>query len=220
VQVDTLNVALGDLPRVITAVGGLGTAAMGLVDACKTIGVNHIGFPSIKKLVHKLTPGLPAVSQQNVINTLKGNWYNGTDIASQKAIAKTLLKANLADSNAPALAAATNVDPAGLKAVAANLQSQTALVPALSDLYGRFDLGLTALLDATYRRSDASYRNWTRVMAGSFAIVIALWGAKTVGISCTEALIVGILAVPLAPVAKDLSSALAAAVNSLQQLKK
>jgi hypothetical protein len=35
-----------------------------------------------------------------------------------------------------------------------------------------------------------------------------------------QSVIVGLLATPLAPIAKDLSSALAAAVNTMQQVKK
>ena len=39
-------ILLQNLPQVVTAIGGLGTAAFGLVDASKVFGggVNHIGF--------------------------------------------------------------------------------------------------------------------------------------------------------------------------------
>ena len=39
-----------NLPQIITAIGGLGTAAFGLVDASKALGggVNHIGFKGIR----------------------------------------------------------------------------------------------------------------------------------------------------------------------------
>jgi hypothetical protein len=215
-----ITVTLPNLPKIIAAVGGLGTAAMGIVDAGKVAGVNKIGFPSIRKLVSSLTDKIAPPAQTGIINTLRGNWYNGTDLASQKAIAKTLIKANLTPATAPSLAAATFVDPVVLAQVATNIQIQTPLTPLQSDTYGRFDFGLTALLDATYQRSDVSYRKWTRVLAGSIAILIALLGAKSVGITCLQGFLVGILAVPLAPVAKDLSSALAAAVNQLQLIKK
>ena len=44
---------LQGLPEIITAIGGLGTAAFSLVDATKVFGggVNHIGFGGIKTTV-------------------------------------------------------------------------------------------------------------------------------------------------------------------------
>ena len=60
-------------------------------------------------------------------------------------------------------------------------------------------------------------------------IVLALAGAAVVsgvapwalsGPDLGEAIVIGLIATPLAPVAKDLSSALAAAVNAMQAVKK
>ena len=51
--------ALQSLPQIVTAIGGLGTAAFGLVDSTKVLfgGVNRIGFKGISKAVTGLTPG-------------------------------------------------------------------------------------------------------------------------------------------------------------------
>ena len=62
---------LQDLPQVVTAIGGLGTAAFGLVDATKVFGggVNHIGFRGIRTAVRELTdaggPGERAIAEEN-----------------------------------------------------------------------------------------------------------------------------------------------------------
>ena len=109
----------------VTAIGGLGTAAFGLVDATKVFGggVNHIGFRGIRAAVSELTPdaGQPvnALSHEKIIATLQANWMNGTDLATQKAIAKSLIKLNLSALNARVLAAATGVDPGVLAGIAA-----------------------------------------------------------------------------------------------------
>jgi len=99
------------LPQIITAIGGLGTAAFGLVDSTKVFGggVNRIGFSSIAAAITQLTPGAAAsgLTQSKIILTLRANWFNGTDLASQKAIAKSLIKVGLNPGNAAALAAAT-----------------------------------------------------------------------------------------------------------------
>jgi hypothetical protein len=220
---------LQNLPQIVTAIGGLGTAAFGLVDASKALGggVNHIGFGAIKTLVMSLTPGTQtnALSQSRVVATLQANWFNGTDLGSQKAIAKSLIKLDLSPANASALAAATGVDPAILTVIATSIANGTPLSTTQSDVYARFDLIVTALLDETYQRSDNVYRNWTRAIAAIVAIVLAVVGGLTLhpGFDWRqvgESALVGLLATPLAPIAKDLSTALATAVNTLQVVKK
>lgn len=216
------------LPQIITAIGGLGTAAFGLVDASKALwgGVNHIGFGGIRQTVEPLTKGARtnALSQGKIVATLEANWFNGTDLSSQKAIAKSLIKLNLSVDNADALARAIGLDPTTLTAVATSIAAGTPLTPPQSDVYGRFDLILTALLDEAYQRSDNVYRNWTRAIAAIVAVALAIAGGWTLGIKTStdiwECVLVGLLATPLAPIAKDLSTALATAVNTMQLVKK
>lgn len=225
---------LQNLSQVITAIGGLGTAAFGLVDATKPFGggVNRIGFKRIETVARSLTPGaaVAGLTQDKIVDTLRSNWYNGTDLSSQKSIAKSLIKVGLTPANAAVLASVTGVDPAVLQTVAASVSSGTALTAAQSDVNARFDFVLTALLDEVYQDSDQAYTNGTRVVASGFAMVLAFVGGWTLNngtlasyLSSNDlwlALITGVLATPLAPVAKDLTSALATAVNAMQLAKK
>jgi len=226
-------ITLDNLPHVITAIGGLGTASFGLVDSTKVLGggVNRIGFRRIQDVVHRLTPGAPArgLTRASIIDTLKANWYNGTDLTSQKAIAKSLIKVCLNSGNSADLAAATGVDAALLTQVATCIGTGTALTPEQSDVYARFDFILSAMLDEVYHRSDEAYATGTRVVASVFALILAVLGGWTLHNAATPyfwssdlavAALAGVLATPLAPIAKDLSSALAAAVNTLQVVKK
>jgi len=229
-----------NLPQIITAIGGLGTAAFGLVDASKSVlpGINRIGLSHIKDVVTRLSPdqsgpGLPhkplnVLPRQNILDTVEANWVNGTDLTSQKAIAKSLIKLHLSAGNAPALAAKTNVDPAILSTVATKNAAGLSLAQPESDVFARFDLIVTAMLDEAYQLSDQVYRNRTRALAAFVAVLLALAaivsleGAKLLSQPGDIALafLVGLLATPLAPIAKDLSSALAAAVNTMQVVKK
>jgi hypothetical protein len=220
---------LKTLPQIVAAIGGLGTAAFGLVDASKAVlPVNNIGFGGIRTTVTSLTPGSPtnALSQGKVIATLKANWCNGTDLGSQKSIAKSLIKLNLNATNAAALATATGVNAAVLTTVGTSIAAGTSLTAAQTDVYARFDLIITALLDETYQRSDDLYRNWTRAIAAMVAVALAIAGGFAVlrGLSpwsiIAQSVLVGLLATPLAPIAKDLSTALATAVNTMQLVKK
>ena len=97
------------LPQIITAIGGLGTAAFGLLEAIKPVvpWINRTGFSGIQKTVLSLTPDEPearqpvnALPQKNILESLLANWMNGTDLASQKAIAKSLIKLHLSAGNA------------------------------------------------------------------------------------------------------------------------
>jgi hypothetical protein len=86
-------IALDTMPQLLTAIGALGTAAFGLVDATKAFGggVNHIGFKRIKATVAALTP----TAQPDILAILQANWFSGADLASQKALAKSLIELNL-----------------------------------------------------------------------------------------------------------------------------
>lgn len=226
------------LPQIITAIGGLGTAAFGLLEAIKPVvpWINHTGFSGIHETVSSLTPDEPgarqpvnALPQKNILESLLANWVNGTDLASQKTIAKSLIKMHMSAANAQALAGATNVDAELLTEVATSIVSATALTQQQSDAYARFDLIVTALLDEAYQHADQVYRNWTRALAALLAVALAFAGGWSL-VGCWQnfwwkpdmflALLVGLLATPLAPIAKDLSTALATAVNTMQLVKK
>lgn len=228
-----------DLPQVVTAIGGLGTAAFGLLEAVKPVvpTINHIGFARIRATVTSLAPDEPGAKQPinslpktNIVQALLSNWANGTDLGSQKSIAKSLIKLHLSAANAPALAAATNVDAVLLPQVAANIASGAPLAAPLGDVYARFDLIVTAMLDEAYQHADQVYRNWTRGLAALFAVLLALAGGWSLSGSTIQtfwlskdmftALLVGLLATPLAPIAKDVSTALSTAVNTMQLVKK
>lgn len=168
-----------------------------------------------------------ALPRKNILETINANWVNGNDLSSQKAIAKSLIKLHMSAGNAKALADKTNVDSDVLKSVAGKISTGTSLTQQESDVYSRFDLIVTAMLDEAYQLSDQNYRNGTRGLAALMSVLLALaagwsitgsqfWTFSSVG----PAVLVGLLATPLAPVAKDLSSALATAVNAMQSVKR
>ncbi|MGA2086907.1 MAG: hypothetical protein ABSG60_15460 [Terracidiphilus sp.] len=226
------------LPQIITAIGGLGTAAFGLLEAAKPVNpwINHIGFGRIRCTVTVLTPSetgakppVNALPQNKILRSLLANWVNGTDLASQKAIAKSLVKLHLSAGNAKALADATNVDGNLLASVATKTLAGDPLSEAESDVFSRFDLIVTAMLDESYQHADQVYRNWMRGLAAGIAVALSFAGGWTLAGGWEHfwwkpemflALLVGLLATPLAPIAKDLSTALATAVNTMQLLKK
>jgi hypothetical protein len=137
-------------------------------------------------------------------------------------MAKPLIMIHLSPSNAPAAAAMTNIDPAELESVASKNISGTPLTPRESAVFSRFDLIVTALVGEAYHTADRVYRNGVRTLAALVAVELALAGGwSLVGTAhfwhSTDpilALLGGLLATPLAPIAKDISTATAAAIKS------
>ena len=218
------------LPQIVLAIGALGTAAAGLVDASKasnTGGVSRVGFADIEAVVSKFIPpgGTSALSLPSVLETLLANWMNGMAMADQKSVAKALIKLNLTTDTAPRMAAAAGVNAATLATVATNLASGGQLSQAETDVYGRFDLLLSAMLDQGYQRGDQRYRNRAKFLAVPIAIGLALigvWamdGAATSVAELAKAFVAGLVATPLAPIAKDLASAIQAGSKVAQALK-
>lgn len=113
--------------------------------------------------------------------------------------------------------------------MATKIVSGAPLQPGESDVYARFDFILTALLDEVYQRSDQAFTNGTRVVASFFAVALALVAGLALHTGNDSylwshdmgvAFIAGLLATPLAPIAKDVSSAIATAVNTMQVIRK
>jgi len=244
---DLLNGHLGNILNLIGAVGALGTAAMGLVDASKALwggGPSKFGFQFIRAAVERFLPtaedGVRAFGPADVLNTLEANWINGVAEADQKAKAKALIHLRLTRGDAPTLAALAGVDPAMLQSVAIKATTGEQVTQQEIAVLGQFDVILSAVLDEAYERGDQRYRNATKLLAVGVATVLAVIGGwliyySTYVASCMAtpsstcgsawgywgsrdfvlALLVGVSAAPIAPVAKDLASSLQAAVSAV-----
>jgi len=221
---------LSTLPAAVIAIGALGTAAFGLVDAFKALpggGISKAGFKFVRQVIVTLAPPVPSLEASglgvaSMLNTLQAQWINGTATGDQVNIAKSLIKLRLTPETAPALAAATGVDPAILTQVAQNITTGNALTTQQNDVYGRFDLLLTTLLDQAYQRADQCYRNAAKALAVPISVAIAVTAAHTLPngtISDVGAALLGLVATPLAPIAKDVASAIQTGAQAIQSLK-
>jgi hypothetical protein len=225
-----------DIGSLIAAIGALGTASFALVDATKigrNGGVSNSGFGFIEAAVRTFLPDAGRkkdAKSMNVLDVLHGNWINGAALADQKLIAKSLIKLQLTEQTAAGFAKAADVDPAVLTAVAGAMRTGTALSDVQTNALGRFDVALTAILDDGYQHADQKYRNSAKVLASIVAIVLAVVGGWAVvggpasayfgSQTVWQAALCGLLAIPLAPITKDLTSALQAGVKVAQAMKK
>jgi hypothetical protein len=245
------GVDLAQIPVLVSAVGVLGVASMGVVDAVGKallvvdppwlrrrglpIGLPYAGFGPVRRLMRRVAPalratygesygalitdqyradrgagqapdmirqgvrlGLPYVDHKDALAVVEALW--GLPRAQSEALAAALTSANPVSSSAP--------PPTGLAA--------------------RFATALDTAVQAAFDAAEQIYQAWTRFWAGVVAVGLSLlyhWalvgaahGPADAGwFGWVLALITGLAAVPLAPVAKDLSSSLSQALSALGQ---
>ena len=233
-----LTDALAATVSAITALGALGTASFGLVDASKAFrgGVSNFGFGAILKALDPFRDALEAATP-GWRATLRANWINGVAKEDQKTAAKTLIRLGLSPVNVAALAVAGRVDETELRRVLTAVQEGSPLTVADAQVFGRFNAVIDAVMDAGYELGDQHYRNASKLIAGIVAVILALWAgfllqdaplARALGGHggfvgyvgsplFVWSLLAGAVSVPIAPIAKDLASSLqsaAAAVGS------
>jgi hypothetical protein len=226
--------AIPNIGEAIAAIAALGTAAYGLVDASKAMGggASNLGFGYIKDALKPFDPAL-ATLNNSPWQTLRANWLNGMPKADQKSTAKALIRLTLTPDNASKLARAVGVDADALTSAATKISKGTELNKSDLDVLGRFDALVSAVLDAGYERADQKYRNSAKFLASIVAMVLAavagyfirigdapIGGGLTVSSYVMSrdflvAIIIGAVSTPLAPIAKDLSTTLAAAVKAI-----
>lgn len=222
VMISAPNALIGGAEGIIAAVAAVGPASFSLVDATKVWngGISNVGFGFIRDAMSPFLPALKQIDEQTPLGTIRANWLNSVPKDQQKQVARDLVRLGLTTSNVvdiakglpgvdgPALATAVSVVASGGKPTEADL-----------NVLSRFDAILDARLEAGFERADQKYRNAAQVAAAGVAIVLAQVAGQMVGSDVTTSLIVGIAAVPLAPVSKDLTSALQVAVKALKTAK-
>jgi hypothetical protein len=222
-------ISLPDLGAALTALSALSTASFGLLDASKAFGggISNIGAPRLKRSLLPFAAALDeALGPDGWWPVVRANWVAGVAKDEQKAKVEALIKLGLSSATAPRIALAAHVEPDALAAAARKLETGKELTDADLNVLGRMNAALDALMDAAFEDCDQQYRNTCRFLAGLTALGLALlaWAIWPDGQdtrpTLTAAIAVGLLAVPLAPVAKDLTSALSSALRALKASKR
>jgi hypothetical protein len=221
---------------IIGTIGALGAASFALVDTLKILpngGISNVGFVCVE---HALQGFFPNQTRHNagggvkrLFDELHGNWVGGRPLSDQKAIAKSLIELRLNGATAAQFAQATDMDAALLKTIGEKMTGGVQLTPIEANVFSRFDALLAAVVDDGFQHADQRYQNWTKFAAMLFAITLSvLCGASMSTLDFSHffgssdmwlSLIAGLLATPLAPVAKDLASALSS-IKIAQALKR
>ncbi|UCI07369.1 hypothetical protein [Mesorhizobium sp. B1-1-8] len=223
-------ISADNLGTIVSSIGALGTAAFGLVDATKVYrgGVSNIGFGFIRDAVTPYKAALKLVNKSDPLATIRANWLNGVSKSDQKATVKSLIRLGLTATTVDELAAAApGVNAGALKTASSKVDSAQPLTEDDINVLGRFDTIVDAQMDASFERADQKYRNSAKVLAAGFAIALAVLAIGVMyGYSGEDgtsnflaALLIGIVSTPVAPIAKDLASALGIAVSAMKAAK-
>jgi hypothetical protein len=204
-----------NIGTIVLATGALGTAAFGIVEALKWTSLGFFGFPQLKANLGPIWATLQTAYGRDFEQVLRGQ-YKG----SHQDLVKTLrqgVRVGLTEEQAETIAAYLGLGASEkLKAAAAQIQLGGTLPNDLRDVLGRFELAVDARIDAAMALAQNHYAGKMRVAALLVSMLIAL----SVGIYLNQyflATVVGIAAVPLAPIAKDLTTALQAASQALSR---
>ena len=206
---------MDNLSAIVLATGALGTAAFGIVEALKRWRrLGEAGFPAVLRLLSPIFVTLATAYGRDVEKVLRAQ-YRG-ERGELTRVIRQGARIGLTPDNAERVAAGLGmVEPEHLKAAALAIKAGQELPADLRNVIGRFELAVDARIDAALCLAADDYAGTAKIAASVVAIIIAL----VVGVHLDrifEAVLVGIAAVPLAPIAKDVASALKSATEALR----
>ena len=216
---------IDSLGPAVAAAGALGTASFGIVEALKWTPLGAAGFGQIRSyLGPELEGALQIAYGPDFARLLRAQYRQ--DSAHQSIVGKSLrqgVRIGLTPENAPGIAGFLGtIDPTELKAAATAVQEGHDLTDPHRAAIGRFELAADARISSALSRAQDVYLGTVRSAASVLSIVMAEVAALMLGSSTggppmwMVGLLIGIVAVPLAPIANDVVGALQAATKALR----
>ena len=214
-----MSISITTLSSVIAAAGALGTASFGIVEGLKWTALGTAGFGSIGRyLGHDLVGCLRTAYGPDFERLLRAQYRQ--DSQSQSLIGKSLrqgVRIGLTSAHAETVARFLGtVTPGALKQAVETVEAARPLGDADRAAIGRFELAADARIASALSRSQDVYLGWVRGSASACAIVLGVAAALLSGSDVADGLIVGVVAVPLAPIANDVVAALQAATKAMR----
>lgn len=211
-------ISIANTPDTILATGALGTAAFGIVQAMKWTRLGTAGFGKIRTALAPLLPALERAYGADYDGLLVGQYRSERSEGELPRTLRQGIRIGLTEDNAPEMAQFVGtVDGEILQKTAAKIEKGQELSEEERGVLGRFELAVDARIDSALAQAESVYIGAVRSAASLVALAIAI---ATAGVykthDMTMAVLIGIAAVPLAPIAKDLSSAIQAAANAIK----
>lgn len=205
-----------DLGTIALATGALGTASFGIVEALKwTNMIGMIGFGRLRTMLGPVWDTLERAYGPAFEAVLAGQ-YRGDRFELIRMIRQGV-RLGLTEEQAPRVASFLGmIDPGDLSRAAAKLSSPEKMDEGTQQVLGRYELAVDARIESALAMAQNQYAGKLRAIASAISLLIG----GGMGIYLGQALLgilVGLAAVPVAPIAKDLVSALQAATTALRR---
>lgn len=227
----------------IVATGALGVTAFGITETLKNIdAIGLAGFGALNKRLFKkpgLNDALKAAYGENVDALLIDQYRESNWTGKLRQTIRQGVRAGLRPENAKLL-----VDDLGGAVDADRLADAARYIMGAAerredarpededrhlDIIARLELAVDARIDGALACARQTYINRMRLFATLIALTIALATAILISLSDNSggtmarnigiALLIGLAAVPIAPIAKDLATAISQAANALRGRK-
>jgi hypothetical protein len=209
---------VNNLATFVAAAGALGTACFGIVEGLKWTFLGEMGFGRINSYLGSELLGALNIAYGPQYEKLLRAQYR-QDSQTQSAIAKTLrqgVRVGLTTANAAAISGFLGtVSADALTAAAGSVAAGTDLSHVDRAAIGRFELAVDARIDSALSRAKDVYLGSVRCTSAFLAVAIAELMALVLGANWDIALVLGVVAVPFAPIANDLMGAIQAATKAL-----
>ncbi len=213
------------LTEMVLAAGSLGAAAYGIVDGFKfSAKFASAGFNQIKMaLGAPIYEALRYAYGSQFTNLMRAQYINGRSSGDLPRTLRQGVRLALNSENAEALAATIgHLDGKALKDAATAVETGANVSHQQRSLIARFEVAVDTRVDAALALAENKYKGVMQMRASGVSIVLAVIGSFAFNVQQNSdglthaftfedfviALVVGIAAVPLAPIAKNVSTAL------------
>lgn len=222
-------IEVSDLPvlELVTATGALGAAAFGIVDVCKNnnfFWIGSAGWKEIKKGMGTILYEALTNAYGVHVDSLIQRQFMNSDEEMLKHTLRQGIRVGMRIENAEELSAEFGLDKVELMAVAAKLANGEALEDKDKNILTRFEFAADARIDAAVAKSRQVYQGWMQFLAMLFSLIFAVGAGQYMrqndlvdGPVIMTSIFIGIVAVPLAPISKDVATAINSAAQVLRR---
>jgi hypothetical protein len=210
------------LTAIIAAAGALGTAAMATVDVLKrTSFVGEAGFDRLTSGIQPLLPTLKVAYGSEYESVIRGH-YRGDDSDLTRLLRQGVRIGLNADNAAGVASGLGSLDAQALVEASKTALTATTATTEQRTLLARFEAAADARIEAAVTTSHDHYVVVARATAGVVAIILAwlAWwalGGDKSGSTFWQAMVLGVVSVPIAPIAKNITDGIKAAAEALQR---
>ncbi|GJQ57583.1 MAG: hypothetical protein D8M57_19750 [Candidatus Scalindua sp. AMX11] len=208
-----------DLAQFTLAAGAVGTAAMGIAEGFKSVKMRPIGFSKLEKSINWADAALIKAYGNERMMLLESLYRSNRSSGDLPRILRQGVRIGLDEQNAVEMEnILLGADRNQLPAVAKKAAIGKELEQEEQNILGRFEVAADARIDAALSLAERAYINGIRLRAFIIALSLSLSAAFTIkpdkeGI--VAGLIVGLVAVPLAPIAKDVADGIKEAAKAI-----